>query len=76
MNKIDLDAIIKENFGCEATFGVHHMKIVMREAIHQALVLASRNAKSFCEEVYQNHEYHYIYTLDKKSILDVEKLIM
>lgn len=76
MDKIDLDAIInmevvspqRNSFTATRT-NLHNL---MKEAINQALVLASENAK--VDEQYDGMHSHPI--VDKQSILDVDKLIV
>lgn len=69
-NKIDLNAIIEKHKDHHSS-SHKSVRIMMREAIHQALVLASQNAKTLMEE-YEP----YWFVVDKRSILDVEKLIV
>lgn len=72
MDKIDLDAIIDKvrqpHPGRWDSITVNEMaaKECMKEAIHQALVLASEQAWYS----YENQE------INKQSILDVEKLVI
>jgi hypothetical protein len=76
MDQIDLDAIIskmedeREDYDLSNDF----MKVCMKEAIHQALVLASEKATATAILTHYDHN-SYIGVVDKQSILDVEKLI-
>ena len=83
MEKIDLDAIIEKGLYPEVgykfkgddetiTLSISGIKRRMREAIHQALVLASEKATS---KVYMPHGGSLTGGVDKQSILDVENLI-
>ena len=71
MNKIDLDYIISQmpriNIFSNNSSVREEVKRGMKEAIHQALVLASEVAPIYDEQGEV--------TQDKQSILDVEKLI-
>jgi hypothetical protein len=80
MNIIDLDAIItsKRNlpggFDGEKMYSYAEVRAMIKETAHQALVLASENAKT--KLIQQHYEAGgAIEVVDKKSILDVEKLI-
>lgn len=66
MDRIDLDTIM----GDAGVFSTHgqQMKWAMKEAVHQALVLASEKATA---TIYGDEAI-----VDKQSILDVEKLIV
>lgn len=89
MDTIDLDAIIKDA-GAFSTHG-QQMKWAMKEAIHQALVLASESAKLEIEyyksvtmhnrtgiDIKYDDSKHFAEKVfvDKQSILDIEKLIV
>lgn len=93
MDKIDLDAIIKhmEDIREEFTLDNSFVKVCMKEAIHQALVLASEKAtiqqiNPHTREVqYEGLESYYFnnpngpdeeITVYKQSILDIETLIV
>jgi hypothetical protein len=73
MNTIDLDAIINSNPMTAILSVVHkdRIKMLIADGIHQALVLASENAKVTAYD-YEPDQRHYV---DKQSILDTEKLI-
>jgi hypothetical protein len=75
MDKIDLDAILEKECWLLYTQGVATKETVgkaMKEAIHQAVVLASEKAHTNTENcVYADQAI-----VDKQSILDVEKLIV
>lgn len=76
MDKIDLDAIInnfKNTSRIEEPYTNSDFKKCMKEAIHQALVLASENAVA--KENPADYGSGDIW-VDKQSILDVEKLIV
>lgn len=84
MDKIDLDAIFRD-VSAKPLPNVNkvpqsYYKVMMKEAIHQALVLASEKAKT--KQVRKKYEdtkgdYYYIADIvDKESILDIEKLIV
>ena len=84
MDKIDLmdvvDHLMKENKifptydnYSNAQFSTKDLAVSMKEAIHQALVLASENATATVKFVDYDDA---IGIVDKQSVLDVEKLIM
>ncbi len=76
-DKIDLDAIIKkaENEREEWLLDDSFMKLCMKEAIHQTLVLASEKAVAGCIHDHRDGG-GMIAVVDKQSILDVDKLIV
>lgn len=80
--EIDLDTILEKY---ERAYSKEHAKIkgsadynlkhACIEAIHQALVLTSKKARTKTVESYYNHEYHYHEVIDEQSILDIIKLV-
>jgi len=75
MDKIDLDAILKDKFtkNAHTKEGIKEVvKSCMKEAIHQALVLGSEKAKTQIDLSSSNTAD----VIDKQSILDVEKFIV
>lgn len=85
-NKIDLDAIINSNPMTSILSPVHkdRVKLLMKEAIHQALVLASEKAQIAYSHKHStkyqraHHEDIGDHTIwvDKQSILGIENLIV
>ena len=74
MDTIDLDAIILHQQVREGSgaFTWQETKEFMKEAIHQALVLASEKAKA---EGTIDEDHNVMAWVDKQSILDITKLI-
>jgi hypothetical protein len=83
MDKIDLDAIINAHpkfglFNPTGTIG-EDIRAMLKEAIHQALVLASEKAQVYYakhDSTTQPGTISITVKVDKQSILDVEKLIV
>lgn len=77
MDKIDLDAILQQEYKLDGPIFSDRIKRCMKEAIHQALVLASENAtiKGEYKIAIEGNGFTE-HTVDKQSILDVEKLIV
>jgi hypothetical protein len=76
MNTIDLDAIMDSKNVDENGFSYDTVKWLMKETAKQALVLASENATATAHE--NPHDYgagDLWATVNKQSILDIEKLI-
>lgn len=81
MDKIDLDAILQQEYKLDGPIFSDRIKRCMKEAIRQTLVLVSENATYKAISIEPNKEN--IFTLinmkiiiDKQSILDIEKLIV
>jgi hypothetical protein len=71
--KIDLDAIIsrhKDQHSCSHV----SIRIMLRDAIHQALVLAAEHAE--IDGPTHDGEGYLVASVNKQSILDIEKLII
>lgn len=73
MDKIDLDAIIEKSDLNPDTTDLDDVKKCIKEAVHQALVLASEQPPT---KVYMPHGGYLTGGIDKQSILEVEKLIV
>lgn len=75
MEKIDLDAIINTTY--ETSFGRAEVYKFMKEAINQALILASERARTTTEPYNDwSEEGGTMYVVDKPSILNVNKLVV
>lgn len=75
---IDLDTILEATDLNPDLCDWDDIKKAMKEAIHQTLVLASENAKVVVTNPEEHHfaeDYRDYMSVDKQSILDVEKLI-
>lgn len=68
MDSIDLDAIIFDNLKDNSPSTVREC---MKDAIHQALVLASEKASAYIDGQIGD----FTASVNKQSILDVEKLV-
>lgn len=77
-DKIDLDAIIVSVWPGLVTGPNENpnIKKAMKEAIHQALVLASEHANTETIGISDGYECWDVTSVDKQSILNVEKLIV
>lgn len=80
MDKIDLDAIITNvkriSFDNGNASTDTQVRIMMKEAIRQALVLASEKATIYTETFSSPHTHEWEKRIDKQSILDVNDLVV
>lgn len=74
MDKIDLDTIIQSKVGSTYILGRGDVMVVMKEAIRQALVLASKKVKvkDIANGLFGGGDLQ----VDEQSILDVNDLII
>lgn len=74
MDKIDLDGIINKNWSAtQVSSDIVELRDCMKEAIDQALVLASDRAKA---EGTVDEDHNVVAWVEKQSILDIRKLIV
>lgn len=80
MDTIDLDIIIKKMEDQREDYDLsdNFMKACIKEGIHQVLVLAGKKAKVIVTDPDSNWMQNYTdyMSVDKQSILDIEKLIV
>lgn len=77
MNTMDLDAIARKHIEAKPYYNKYMIaKLCMREAVHEALVLASENAAISKAQKMPNGTWEIgVKRINKQSILDIEKLI-
>jgi len=71
-NKIDLDAIMRDFFD----YSKSSAKECMKEAIRQALVLASENAHAYLDYDCETEDGYPSAIIDRDSIMEIEKRII
>jgi hypothetical protein len=74
MDKVDRD--FAQRYPTMAMTPGQYREACMKEAIHQALVLASEKATTMDEYGGNTGSQYYDSVVDKQSILDIEKLIV